>query len=70
MHANFRRNDILPELTNYLDRPQQTPADISNQIGNGKFIDQKRTLLSNRSVDVRVIGHIELKTIHKRWSIG
>ena len=28
-------------------------------------MDQKRTFLSNRSVDIRVIGRIELKTIQK-----
>ena len=68
-HLVLKCIGITYELVPILGTMVQTPADISNQIGNGQFINQKLTFLSNYSANIRVIGHIELKTIHKRWSI-
>ena len=47
---------------------RQAPADILFQIGNNKFI-KKLINLSYRFVGKGGFPFIELKTIHKRWSI-
>ena len=45
---------------------RQSPTELSNYIGNRQFI-VKNGHLSNRSDHIRVIGHIELKSMQKRW---